>query len=621
MSDIQFQGVVAVGSTRKQAINNYRLLSMGKGAAVFVDEGNRAFVANASSTIDSMFNPNTGDLDLTRSDAFLKDLSFTSVSSGDVQEAYHHQCLAGCGQHLVFDAKDFVTRCPSCATSLSADGSDDEDEDDLSDDELDNLDAGSADDSADDGLDDSDSDDDDADSDDDSDSDSDEDEDEESTSSADSEDESDDSDDDSDDDDDDADLDADDLDADTEDDSSDDSNADSDDDADRPVVIAATAKAAIQGYAKRFMHIPPEGKSLSSSDSIALIANYKVCSSNTCGCHVVSAEELTVCPNVACCAALEEPQDTDAVMSLFNEDEADGQDTDADQADDADADADSDDDLGTDDGQDTDEVVVDSLETLPEDTSGDDLDVSYSASLAGAPAWTAYVKGRPVAIATADSVKPEHRDLFNQPRFGSATLAAARASSVPLVLSSLGFKGIATTLNVSKTVQERAEALADDMRTKIAAENEQSQERLEAALATAAMGITRGFWRNETNPIRESLVVALASAGVRQPEILVDNAISTSMDAFLRNVFIRAKDIVSKPAEVQESLSHTIVGTNFRSESSASNTSFEARLGNIGATKQNAAATQDVSNTETAVATAAASDSFNQLLVLALRGM
>jgi len=654
MSNIQFQGIVAVGNTRAQAINRYRMLTMGKGATCFVDRNNtKAFVSNAAADLENIFNPENGNMDLVQSDEALNDLSF-EARAGDVHEAFHYQCTAGCGSHLLFDSDAFVQHCPVCASAVASSDDDSEDaDDDLSDEELDDLDV-------DDELEDEEI------ADDESDDESDEGEestDSEATAADDDESEEEEIDDSDDTEEDEGDTDEEEDDESSDDEGDDDSDSDQDEEddmADAPLVVAAGSRdEAIREYSRI------QSKKLVATASDVQTVNYMVCASaEGCGAHIVSGAELDKCPRPECGKGLVEPAtandevdpaqdaldldaddadassdadtdsaegetdksektegDTDTSMSVIDG-SAEASDDESDDSEEAGDDESEEDDSEEDDSEedeaadeDMDKIEVDLMDDIPDDASVDELDVSYSAAVNGSPAWTAYFRGRPVAVATHQSIQKDHKDLFDTARFGHAAIAASKIGGVSKVLRELGFNGIKASVSVPKRIETRAVALASEQMEHLEQQRDEYTQRLEAALATAGIGISRGFFQGQSNPVRDSLNAALASCGVRNPEIIVDNALRASFEVFLSSMFERARDILSKPVEVQESLSKTILDMTYMpnggvaTASSAGN--LESRLSSFGTAV--ASADNKGSKPETAVA-AAASDDFSARL-------
>jgi hypothetical protein len=209
------------------------------------------------------------------------------------------------------------------------------------------------------------------------------------------------------------------------------------------------------------------------------------------------------------------------------------------------------------------------------------LDVSFSHSIAGSAMWTAYFNGMPVAIASKLNAGA-NADIFENPAFGNAVIASARELGVKNTLTEMGFKGIAHEISISSVVTDKVNAQVAEAKAGLDRDRQEHAERLMAALATAAIGINRGFFQDTNNPVKAALWNAMSSAGVKNAEVLIDNAFRTSNDEYHRSLFAKASEIIGQPLEVQESLSKAVLGTNYMNAATASaantGTAFEDRL-------------------------------------------
>ncbi len=433
---------------------------------------------------------------------------------------------------------------------------------------------------------------------------------------------------------DDADADVSDEDTDTSvDDSSDEDESDDSgaSDEDEPIAVAGSSKAEATS-----LYIKHKG----SSQSGTVSADYTVCSSAKCGAHIISDEVLSKCP--VCSSDVEEPvEDSDSEINLDDESiedgdgdngaadedtnagddgastEADasakcGDDTgsdvgdgtgDADFGDDAedgndtganadtgpaeepevdDEDADFVEDEGNDVSESSEKLVINSLNYVHSKTADHEkLDVSYSSNVGGQPRWTAYYNGRPVAmIVAADAGK--NADLFDEPAFGKACLASAKHFGVKQTLLDMGFKPIVHTVAVSSEMKLLASKKVDAMRKAVLAKQDERDARLMNALSTAFIGINRGFFAEiKTDPLKSALYDVLSTSGVRNPHVLVDKVFSSSFEPSLRQTFTKAKEILAKPAEIQDSLAQTILESNFKAVSS-DDIGIEDKLSSLG---------------------------------------
>lgn len=581
-SNTQFHGIMTIGLTLAEASNRYRLLAMGKGATAKVDAGNNlAFVTTAGDGMPEMFNPLTGEMDLRTSKSFLDKLSFEAKASGDVT-TNHYECTAGCAQHIVYDSEQLLKFCPVCTTAVTAgdDGEPDNwsDVEDAEDDEDDAEDGEGEDDAEDDGDEEDAEDDDDADADDDS------------VIASDADDAEDDEEDEED-------LDLDDEEDDDEEDDAAEASA-----TPEPLVVAADSKAD----AIRIIKEQYAGSAQASAD-----VDYMVCSSDTCGAHVMSEQEgLSACPS--CNSALVEPSvpgsegivRVPAPAPALASDEDDDEDDDLSVVDDED-DEDEDDDESECSATDSathgllprttktrtvaeamEQIDVDMLERI--DDQAEDahraLDVSFSAAIASAPQWTAFFNGQPVATAL-EADAGDNKSIFTNASFGHAVVAGAKHVGVKKVLREMGFRPIVCQVSVPAVINEKVAAGVATASAALETDKAAFTERFMSALATAAIGINRGFFTDVKNPVKSALWNALSSAGVKNAEVLLDNAFRASSDEYHRVLFAQASDIVSKPEEVQTSLAKAVLGTAYMAVTASdapSQGELVERLGNFG---------------------------------------
>lgn len=217
-------------------------------------------------------------------------------------------------------------------------------------------------------------------------------------------------------------------------------------------------------------------------------------------------------------------------------------------------------------------------------------DMAYADQTSDAT-WAAFYKGQPVAYATlASAIK--HKDIFNEPVFATATVAAAKENGIRKALTDMGFKPYNVKLKVKDNI---AKLVASEVKSALALAASEAQtklkeydDRLISALSTASMGINRGFFKNLNNPVKAALWNSLSAAGVRNPEVMIDNVFAAQADSYHKTLFEKAKDIVNKPVEIQNELAAAVIDSNYISTSGNSETypgsSAEDRLSSMGRT-------------------------------------
>ena len=390
------------------------------------------------------------------------------------------------------------------------------------------------------------------------------------------------------------------------------------------------------GARSRFLELNKQF--LSQSSDAQLEVDYVVCSSADCGAHIMSVSHTGFCP--VCASETQEPETegSDKVAQIMGDlgvqeesteesvEEPKAEEKPAEESvekPDAEAEETVEENPVSESGDNAPATMteIDALALVDDTEEGaaDNLDVSYSASVAGASQWTAFYKGNPVATARAvDAGK--NADLFDKPTFGQAVLSAAAKIGVKPVLKDLGFKPIVhrvpVSVALSKMVDERVEA----ERASLSADKQQHAERFQAALATATIGINRGFFK-VNNPLKAALCSDLATAGVRNPEALVDAAFAKSFEAFSKVAHAKAEEILARPPEVQESLASAVLDMSYMSEASAlSAASLESRLSTIGVSASSDAGANKNNNIQqsTSGSMKSESSSFEDDLAIAL---
>lgn len=609
MSNI-LRGIVATGASRKQAVSNYRLLARGKGVQAYAGAGNDVFLA-VSSALDS-FNPVTGNLDMVVAEGVLDHCDFTSNSA---TAEVHYTVCNSCQNHIIADDASLVSHCSACGDEVEfpeGEVSESEDEDDVD----------AAVDEADDEADDASEDGEEADAEEAEDTS----EDEEEVDAGETEEEDEESEDDESESGDDHDFEDDEDEGDGEepiDLTDDDPEVPVDDEIaeaaaamddvdldDQLTVVASTYEQALSAFVEMSCE---DGVSQSSQ----LQAHYQVC--HNCDSHIISESSVHECPS--CSGDVDEPDQEDAEVSFddvdLDADEGDGEEPedgedDASESEDLailDEDGDDEEDAGdeevdageVDDAEDYEEdeasesaaseIEIDTLtDGIPVDASAADLDVSFS-YVQKEPMWTLYHKGQPVATATASSVG-DKADLFQREAFGQAFIQSVSAG-VPAhkAAADFGFRGFDLTASVSAAVSRQAQDEIASVSSAAQAQIDAVQESLMQALSTAAMGINRGFFEGvASNPLRDGMIEALASAGVGNPQVLVDRVFAVSADAYHGLLFQQAVEILRHPREVQESLSSAVQRVNMVSASAAS--SVHSRVGQLGTPSAQAAQPQ-----------------------------
>lgn len=191
------------------------------------------------------------------------------------------------------------------------------------------------------------------------------------------------------------------------------------------------------------------------------------------------------------------------------------------------------------------------------------LEVSYAA-LSSGNTWFAYYEGTPFAKAEAASTK--HEQIFNSEVFGRAFKAQASEHGVPAALENMGFTEIKPVIQVADYVQaeiaQQVEVKTQAVQAVAAQDKAELHDRFNAAMALAATGLSKNFFKGRVNPIITQLNEALAAVGLDNASALVAQAFAQNSDAYHKTLLALASEIQSYDLETQNNLTKAITGAN-----------------------------------------------------------
>lgn len=200
------------------------------------------------------------------------------------------------------------------------------------------------------------------------------------------------------------------------------------------------------------------------------------------------------------------------------------------------------------------------------------LHVCFAGSIKGLPTWLALCNG--VHIASATPVTAEaHAELFQSKNYGEVVVATAKEHGVEFALQQLGFTAVSHELNVPALVNRQIEReVGEQVMTVQASAQEEldsMNERFEAALSTAFVGINKRVWKGKTNPVKEALISSLSAAGVRNAEMLVDKCYEANDESYIKEALSKANELMKFTPAAQDEVSQMVRDTSYRSASSS----------------------------------------------------
>lgn len=194
--------------------------------------------------------------------------------------------------------------------------------------------------------------------------------------------------------------------------------------------------------------------------------------------------------------------------------------------------------------------------------------VSLSRTLSGrVPSVFLNYDGVPVARATfssfsASAGEDSARRVFDKEDFIRAVSKSVHADGVEATCKNFGFEPFVMQLSVSKMLtaeaDNRVEAISSSVSSTVSESVEAHRDRFVAALSTAMLGVSRNFWRDTTNPIVESLCATLRGVGVNDPRPVVERAFINNGKDFLHVALSHADALMSKSEVAQNEISEAV---------------------------------------------------------------
>lgn len=228
--------------------------------------------------------------------------------------------------------------------------------------------------------------------------------------------------------------------------------------------------------------------------------------------------------------------------------------------------------------------------------------------------WYAIVNDAPVAVATVHSVGAEKSEIFASESFRKATETLMAQIGVVAGLQDMGFQSLKIRMPVKQIVESNVAKATQEVKASSEASVQTMREDIKAALATAAVGINKGFFSKLYNPIKAELYEILSNAGVRNAEVMIDDAFMAKADDYHRTLLEQAFDLLSKPVEARNEISKAVMTANYQRasavEDSSLSSSVSKQLGSIGKAQPTMVASQNEVN-----------PSFNQRAASVIKGL
>lgn len=136
-----------------------------------------------------------------------------------------------------------------------------------------------------------------------------------------------------------------------------------------------------------------------------------------------------------------------------------------------------------------------------------------------------------------------HEDMYLSEQFATVTEVEMAKHGVRAGLKKMGFVLATVNLATAEVLNKRVEMKAKKMTASARAEAQAQFDVLEQALAIAAVGINKGFFKDQRNELRASLESELEAAGVRGAKKMLATVFATKGIDFAKAILTVAKRV------------------------------------------------------------------------------
>lgn len=171
---------------------------------------------------------------------------------------------------------------------------------------------------------------------------------------------------------------------------------------------------------------------------------------------------------------------------------------------------------------------------------------------------------RDVCVARSDRRDDQvHASIFGTSPHLKAMYASLQANGLDSTLKDFNFALTKVKVQSSVLKKKAIAKAANEERAKIRKELVSSVSTLRQCLGIAAAGLNKNFFKGKGHPLKASLFEALAAAGVRKPERIIDSVFSSTNDAYHRTLIETAMELTDKPVTLRNSIAEAIGDSNY----------------------------------------------------------
>lgn len=149
-------------------------------------------------------------------------------------------------------------------------------------------------------------------------------------------------------------------------------------------------------------------------------------------------------------------------------------------------------------------------------------------------------------------------DIYMEDQFQEVTAHALNTKGLRKGLKSMGFVMAKVNVEKNSVVEARVKAQVSKTTASVRAAAEKHTQVMAQSLAIASVGVNRRFFKGYENPLKDALVAALVSAGVRNGHRLVSAAFAQHGTAYAQSIVQLATKISADTEEVRDNYADSL---------------------------------------------------------------
>lgn len=157
-----------------------------------------------------------------------------------------------------------------------------------------------------------------------------------------------------------------------------------------------------------------------------------------------------------------------------------------------------------------------------------------------------------------------YANVFHGAEFASAIRHTVKQQGISKGLATYNFAFAKAKLPVGRIVKRRVARKVESKLLRVEAANATYSDDFEQAFGIALAAMNKGFFKGESNPLKEGFIQALTTANVRNPSKLVDNVFRSFGNEMARTAFDRTKKLLGQSAEVRNEIAEAVMDTNYQ---------------------------------------------------------